>query len=72
MKAVLLAYFRFYRKYSSPARPSCWRFIPTCSAYALEAVERYGAVEGGYLARRRLMNCHSFHRQKSVDYDPVP
>ncbi len=72
MKAVLLACIRFYRKYISPARPSCCRFIPTCSAYALEAVERYGAVKGGYLALRRLMKCHPFHRQKSVEYDPVP
>ncbi|WP_251446266.1 membrane protein insertion efficiency factor YidD [Vermiculatibacterium agrestimuris] len=72
MKAVLLACIRFYRKYISPARPSCCRFIPTCSAYALEAVERYGAVKGGYLTLRRLMKCHPFHRQKSVEYDPVP
>ena len=72
MKAVLLACIRFYRKYISPARPSCCRFIPTCSAYALEAVERYGAVKGGYLTLRRLMKCHPFHRQKSVEDDPVP
>lgn len=72
MKAALLACIRFYRKYISPARPSCCRFIPTCSAYALEAVEKYGAAKGGYLALRRLMKCHPFHRQKSVEYDPVP
>ena len=72
MKAVLLACIRFYRKYISPARPSCCRFIPTCSAYALEAVEKYGAAKGGYLALRRLMRCHPFHRQTSVEYDPVP
>ena len=72
MKAVLLACIRFYRKYISPARPSCCRFIPTCSAYALEAVEKYGAAKGGYLALRRLLKCHPFHRQTSVEYDPVP
>lgn len=72
MKALLLACIRFYRKYISPARPSCCRFIPTCSAYALEAVEKYGAAKGGYLALRRLLKCHPFHRQTSVEYDPVP
>ena len=72
MKNLLLAAIRFYRRNISPARPSCCRFIPTCSAYALEAVERYGAVKGGYLTLRRLMKCHPFHRQKSVEYDPVP
>lgn len=72
MKALLLTVIRFYRKYISPARPPCCRFIPTCSAYALEAVEKYGAWKGGYLALRRLMRCHPFHRQTSVEYDPVP
>ena len=72
MKALFLACIRFYQKYISPARPSCCRFIPTCSAYALEAVEKYGAVKGGYLALRRLLKCHPFHRQTSVEYDPVP
>ena len=72
MKTALLAAIRFYRKYISPARPSCCRFIPTCSAYALEAVEKYGAAKGGYLALRRLLKCHPFHRQTSVEYDPVP
>ncbi len=72
MKALFLACIRFYQKYISPARPSCCRFIPTCSAYALEAVEKYGAAKGGYLALRRLLKCHPFHRQTSVEYDPVP
>ena len=43
MKAVLLWMIRFYRRFLSPLRPPCCRFIPTCSAYALEAVEKYGA-----------------------------
>ena len=50
MKAVLLWMIRFYRKVISPARPPCCRFIPTCSAYALEAIEKYGAWKGGFLA----------------------
>lgn len=72
MKALLLWCIRFYRKTISPARPSCCRFIPTCSAYALEAVEKYGAWKGGRLALKRLMKCHPFHRQSSIEYDPVP
>ena len=72
MKRLLLALIRGYRKYISPALPPCCRFIPTCSAYALEAVERYGAWRGGLLALRRLLKCHPFHRQKSIEYDPVP
>ncbi len=72
MKRVLLALIRFYRGYISPMRPPCCRFIPTCSEYALEAVEKYGALKGGWLALRRISKCHPFHRQKSIEYDPVP
>ena len=72
MKTLLLGLIRGYRKYISPMRPPCCRFIPTCSAYALEAVERYGAWKGGRLALRRILKCHPFHRQISVEYDPVP
>ena len=72
MKAILLWTIRFYRKNISPTRPPCCRFIPTCSAYALEAVEKYGAAKGGYLALKRILKCQPFHRQTSVQYDPVP
>ena len=72
MKRLLLAAIGFYRRYISPMRPPCCRFIPTCSAYALEAVEKYGAVKGGWLALRRILRCHPLHRQKSIEYDPVP
>ena len=72
MKKLLLGLIRFYQRYISPARPPCCRFIPTCSAYALEAVEKYGAAKGGWLALRRILRCHPFHRQKTVEYDPVP
>jgi len=72
MRRLFLVLIRFYRTYISPGRvPSC-RFIPTCSAYALEAVEKYGAWKGGLLALRRLLKCHPLHRQKTVEYDPVP
>lgn len=72
MKALLLFLIRFYRKRISPATPPCCRFIPTCSAYALEAVEKYGAWRGGVLALRRIGRCNPFHRQESIEYDPVP
>lgn len=72
MKAALLWLIRFYRTSISPSRPPCCRFIPTCSAYALEAVEKYGAVKGGWLALRRILRCNPFHKQESIEYDPVP
>ena len=72
MKALLLWMIRFYRSAISPLRPPCCRFIPTCSAYALEAVEKYGVCKGGWLALRRILKCQPFHRQKSIEYDPVP
>ena len=72
MKRLLLSLIRFYRRAISPLHPPCCRFIPTCSEYALEAVERYGAVKGGWLALCRILRCHPFHRQKSIEYDPVP
>ena len=70
MKNLLLAAIRFYRRNISPARPSCCRFIPTCSQYALEAVEKYGALLGGWLALMRFLRCHPFY--KGDFYDPVP
>ncbi len=72
MKGLILALIRFYRKNISPARPPCCRFIPTCSQYALEAVERHGSVKGGWLALKRLAKCQPLHRQKTIEYDPVP
>ena len=72
MSRLLLALIRAYQRNISPLRPPCCRFIPTCSEYALEAVEKYGALKGGWLALRRVARCHPFHRQRSVEYDPVP
>ena len=72
MKRLMLALIRFYRTNISPARPPCCRFIPTCSTYALEAVEVHGALKGGLLAVWRGLRCHPFHREKSFIYDPVP
>ena len=72
VKHILLSLIRFYRKNISPMRPPCCRFIPTCSAYALEAIEVHGALRGSWLALRRVLKCHPFHKQKSIEYDPVP
>ena len=70
MKKVLLALIRFYQRYISPAFPARCRFRPTCSAYAFEAVSKYGAAKGTYLALRRFLRCHPFY--KGNWYDPVP
>ncbi|WP_352414984.1 membrane protein insertion efficiency factor YidD [Oscillibacter ruminantium] len=69
MKRVLLVMVKFYRMAISPYRPSCCRFYPTCSQYALEAIEKYGALKGGYLSLRRILRCNPFHKG---GYDPVP
>ncbi len=72
MKKLLLALIRRYRRDISPYTPPSCRFVPTCSAYALEAVEVHGAVKGGLLALWRIARCHPFHREKNFIYDPVP
>ena len=72
MKKLLIALVLFYRRSISPyTKPSC-RFIPTCSEYALEALEKYGAAKGSWLAVKRLARCHPFHRGEHDFYDPVP
>ena len=69
MKRALIAFVKFYRRNISPLRPPCCRYIPTCSQYALEALEKYGALKGSWLALRRILRCHPFHKG---GYDPVP
>lgn len=69
MKALLLAAVTFYRRFISPVTPPSCRFIPTCSEYALEALEKYGAAKGLWLTVKRLSKCHPFHKG---GYDPVP
>ena len=68
-KRIMLGMIRFYRRVISPMFPPCCRFTPTCSAYALEAIQKYGALKGGYLAVRRILRCNPFH---PGGYDPVP
>ena len=69
MKKLFLKLIRFYQKHISPRSPPRCRYYPTCSAYALEAVRKYGALKGGWLALKRVCRCHPFHEG---GYDPVP
>ena len=70
MKHFLLMLIRFYRRCISPYTPVSCRFNPTCSQYAQEAITKYGALKGGWLALRRLLRCNPFN--KSDPFDPVP
>ena len=68
-KNIVLLLIRFYRAFISPLYLPCCRYVPTCSEYALAAVERYGAWKGGWLAVKRIFRCHPF---AGSGYDPVP
>ncbi|MCI6226425.1 MAG: membrane protein insertion efficiency factor YidD [Clostridiales bacterium] len=69
MKKFVTSAIRFYQRQISPLSPPRCRYIPTCSEYALEAVEKYGAVKGSWLAAKRILRCNPFHKG---GYDPVP
>ena len=70
MKGLLIWLVRFYQRNISPCYPRRCNYIPTCSQYALEAIEKYGPWKGGALAVRRFLRCHPFY--KGDLYDPVP
>ena len=70
MKSFLLAVIRFYQRAISPYFPARCRFTPTCSAYAMEAIQKYGAGKGLFLAVKRFLRCHPFYHGDY--YDPVP
>ncbi|MBR2733726.1 MAG: membrane protein insertion efficiency factor YidD [Selenomonadaceae bacterium] len=69
MTRFLISLINFYRRWLSPLKPPCCRFVPTCSAYALEAVTRYGWARGGLLTLRRIARCNPFCKG---GFDPVP
>jgi uncharacterized protein len=69
MKQALQIVLRGYKRFVSPMLPHACRFVPTCSEYAMEAIERRGALRGSVLAARRLLRCHPFAR---AGYDPPP
>lgn len=68
MKIILIFIIKLYRKYISPLKPSCCRFYPTCSQYAIEAIDKYGAFKGGIMSVKRICRCNPFN---DGGYDPV-
>jgi len=69
MKYILIGLLRMYKKFISPMLPNSCRFHPTCSVYAMEALEKHGALMGTWLAIKRVLKCHPFHKG---GFDPVP
>ncbi|AYE34326.1 membrane protein insertion efficiency factor YidD [Clostridium septicum] len=68
MKELMLKAIILYRKYISPTRQPCCRYIPTCSQYAIDAITKYGAIKGGFLSIKRILRCNPFSKG---GYDPV-
>ncbi|MGI6697819.1 MAG: membrane protein insertion efficiency factor YidD [Clostridiales bacterium] len=68
MKKILIFIINIYRRFISPIKTGKCRFYPTCSEYAVQSIERYGAVKGMLLAIKRVLKCHPFH---PGGYDPV-
>jgi putative membrane protein insertion efficiency factor len=66
---ILTVFVRVYQIVLSPLLPASCRYLPSCSAYAIEALERHGALRGGWLAVKRIGRCHPF---RPGGYDPVP
>lgn len=69
MRGFLVLAIRGYQLWVSPLLPAVCRYYPTCSVYAIEALERHGAINGSWLAIRRIIRCHPF---RPGGYDPVP
>ncbi|MFQ5659597.1 MAG: membrane protein insertion efficiency factor YidD [Gammaproteobacteria bacterium] len=69
MQKIVIAGIRFYRRWISPLTTASCRYYPSCSAYACEAIERYGLIKGGGLSIRRIGRCHPLH---AGGHDPVP
>jgi putative membrane protein insertion efficiency factor len=69
MARLLVLFVRLYQRLIGPGLPKACRYYPSCSSYAVEALERHGAARGGWLAARRILRCHPFH---PGGVDPVP
>jgi len=69
MKKPIIFLLRFYQKFISPCFPPVCRFSPTCSSYMIEAVEKYGALKGGFMGFLRILRCNPLFKG---GYDPVP
>lgn len=69
MRRALIGALRFYKRHISPQLPPACRYTPTCSEYAIEAIERHGALKGTLLAARRVLSCNPLSRG---GHDPVP
>ena len=69
MKILFIKLIRFYRRNISPRKPGMCRYIPTCSEYAIEAIDRFGAFKGGFMAFWRILRCNPW---SMGGYDPVP
>lgn len=68
LKKIILKSIQLYRKYISPMTPPKCIYTPTCSQYAIDAINKYGALKGGFLAVKRILRCHPFRKG---GYDPV-
>lgn len=69
MRKIFISLIRFYQRYISPFKPPTCRFTPTCSTYAIQAIERFGVLRGGFLAFRRIIRCNPLNPGGD---DPVP
>jgi len=66
---LFIVLIRIYQSFISPLFPSSCRFVPTCSAYGIEALKKHGALKGGWLTLKRILSCHPLGKS---GYDPVP
>lgn len=69
LSKLFLTIIRFYQVVISPIKPPSCRFYPTCSQYGMEAIQRFGAIRGGWLTVKRILKCHPFH---PGGFDPIP
>ncbi len=69
VKRIFMVVIRGYQLFISPGLPSSCRYYPSCSEYTYQAIEKYGALRGGWMGIKRISRCHPFH---PGGYDPVP